>query len=324
MNTNPNPPTAPKPPSKSKKKDMSLVESRLASIREACSKKQPTVISQYKEFVIENRPADPATVENAAFVQVLCGYALVGDTENASAAACQAGLSDLLGGANIDLDNAIKAAEAPGPSEGRRNWLIRAHCNINSHGSNTFALTAIHRIYLVLTSIEFSLAWNAQNDPEKDLSAKALFIDQHQKRKDFDGMSPVAASKAVDDGYANEYKQWRKKFGRDELTPRNKLAEVYAHTGLHMLLDPFWNVDQLVEGRLTLEWVSIWAALREEQPTNDDNVRLPLAQYEANRAAAMGVLRALNPKLATFARTVFRRTKTNATTQREDERREEP
>ncbi|KAJ6475596.1 hypothetical protein C8R45DRAFT_1010432 [Mycena sanguinolenta] len=305
---------------KQKTKDEALVVSRVAAIRQECNK--PAIeIPEYEAFVeaSRNTRASGADVEDAAFVRVFRGYALEAEGEVESADAWCEGLQELLGGANWDLEATIEQTKPPVKVE-RRAWLVQAERNISEHASSSLAIGMMNRAYLVLTSIEFVVLWDKQNDLEKDLTYSALFIDQHPRRKDFQEMSPVAASKAVNEKYFSEFAKWKKKYGRDMLTPRRKLAEVYANTGLHMLLDSYWCPSNLVEGHRTREWVSVWEELRDDQPVDGSNTRLPLARYEGNRSAAHGVLRALNPALETFARAVFRRTLTKATRERQEMR----
>ncbi|KAJ7482501.1 hypothetical protein FB451DRAFT_1364545 [Mycena latifolia] len=72
---------------------------------------------------------------------------------------------------------------------------------------------------------------------------------KHSQR--FKNVELSVASNTIDTELAEEYKQWKKNYLRNQITPRTKIAQVYEFTGLQILLDPFWIPANLVEGNPT-------------------------------------------------------------------------
>ncbi|KAK7057378.1 hypothetical protein R3P38DRAFT_2759644 [Favolaschia claudopus] len=58
-----------------------------------------------------------------------------------------------------------------------------------------------------------------------------------------------------------EYEYWKKGYLRQNAGPRLKLANLFRAVGVHFVLDPFWSVARLAEGRTTAEFLEILGSL---------------------------------------------------------------
>ncbi|KAF8210605.1 hypothetical protein K438DRAFT_2011951 [Mycena galopus ATCC 62051] len=161
------------------------------------------------------------------------------------------------------------------------------------------------------TKPHYAYTWEALSPSQKELVKKVIFIDQVHWEK-FQNTPLHEACTAVDKEFANEYKKWNATYQKKVITPRLKLRGVYKTTGLHLILDPFWTVGNLKTGKPTKEFLEILKTLQDNCSTDDKNTLLPVARYEGNHSAALGVLQAFDESLYRYATAIYDRCPTDA------------
>jgi hypothetical protein len=97
------------------------------------------------------------------------------------------------------------------------------------HAEGTLIADARSHVYKVAASIDFSFTWESQTPHQKALIFTALFCDLPAHRDRFSDLDHKAANLLIQQEFSTAFTTWKKAFRKHELTPRNKLAEVYKY-----------------------------------------------------------------------------------------------
>jgi hypothetical protein len=181
-------------------------------------------------------------------------------------------------------------------------------------------------MFLMLKCIQFVFAWNTIPPPKQDKAKKALYISKDGNLH-FAGLSLNKAIAEVDSKYLQLYIQWNHKYTRLNVTPRIKLGKIYKtvsppyvistssdipETGLHILLDPFWVPNNLVEEHPTADLNSILENLRKDTPRDTEGTDLLVARFNGNHGAALALAHIVDGDVFKFARHINKTCLTDA------------
>ncbi|KAJ7735449.1 hypothetical protein B0H14DRAFT_2994903 [Mycena olivaceomarginata] len=252
----------------------------------------------------------PAEIEDAAVVRAYRGYEVFGDLNN-SYKEWYTALKHL----RADVPDFTAALEndptLPSLTEERFESLIEADRLIVEHEASTVVFSSANRMYLVLKCIQFAFAWNTIPPPKQDKAKKALYVSKDDNLH-FSGLSLDEAIAEVDSKYLQLYIQWNRKYTRLNVTPRIKLGKIYKTTGLHILLDPFWVPDNLIEERPTADLNSILENLRKDAPRDTEGTDLLVARFNGNHGAALALAHIVDGDVFNFMRHVNKTCLTDA------------
>ncbi|KAJ7268709.1 hypothetical protein B0H12DRAFT_1096237 [Mycena haematopus] len=301
-------------------------EVRLAQIRQAISQ-PPLGLYAYRQLLSEPLPVVAAAAEDAALIRLFRGYELFGDDEDESADTWEITFRDFWGSTPIDISEAIKEAQHSHSSRrpgDERDWLVGRHGRLRNHRKGTRTIDTVNRVYAALVSLEFAVAWEDVPDTEKESMIMALFCDDPKHSATFAGMSFSQACDKIKEGHQHALKQWRQRFYKYELGPRRKILDLYRKSGIHFLMDPYWCPETLTDGRFSSEWSEMWKDLHHQPPVDASDLRYAVSRHDSNTAATLGVLRALQPALATLAESICSCILTDARIELAHLRNEEP
>ncbi|KAJ7796371.1 hypothetical protein B0H14DRAFT_2915560 [Mycena olivaceomarginata] len=287
----------PKPPRKKRKtKNADACAKRIENIRRQIAE-DPLPAHEALAVIEGSTHGAPAEIEDAAVVRAYRGYEVFGDLNN-SYKEWYTALKHL----RADEPDFTAALEndptLPSQTEERFESLIEADRLIVEHEASTV----------------FAFAWNAIPPPKQDKAKKALYISKDDNLH-FAGLSLDEAIAEVDSKYLQLYIQWNRKYTRLNVTPRIKLGKIYKTTGLHILLDPFWVPDNLIEERPTADLNSILENLRKDAPRDTEGTDLLVARFNGNHGAALALAHIVDGDVFNFARHINKTPDTMADSQ---------
>ncbi|KAJ7705661.1 hypothetical protein B0H14DRAFT_3027330 [Mycena olivaceomarginata] len=310
-NDTPNlPDPKPKPPRKKRKtKNADACAKRLENIRRQIVE-DPLPALEVLPVIEGSTHGGPAEIEDAAVVRAYRGYEVFGDLNN-SYKEWYTALKHL----RADVPDFTAALENdptfPSQTEERFESLIEVDWLIVEHEASTVVFSSANRMFLMLKCIQFAFAWNTIPPPKQDKAKKALYISKDGNLH-FAGLSLDEAIAEVDSKYLQLYIQWNCKYTRLNVMPRIKLGKIYKTTGLHILLDPFWVPNNLVEEHPTADLNSILENLHKDAPRDTEGTDLLVARFNGNHGAALALAHIVNGDVFNFARHINKTCLTDA------------
>ncbi|KAF7335348.1 hypothetical protein MSAN_02345600 [Mycena sanguinolenta] len=210
-------------------KEEEAIRTRLAAIH-AEAAKPPITMDEHKEYLNErSSETGPGTMDRA-LGRAFRGYEFVGKDQQESCELWQKDFTDYFERSTESIAAVVARSEPPpADPEDRYTWLVGVENDIALQKKRARTDNTIDLAYIALTSIEFAMAWNRQNAPQKNDAFTALFVDQPHHKQRFQGLNLEQASKIVKKEFGTEFEKWKTNYRRLELTPRSKLAEVYMN-----------------------------------------------------------------------------------------------